>query len=325
VAAIADPQPRPPPATGRVRRILRALGVTIGLTTVFLTSLAGSVVLHLDLRPTRRVVRKVANQALLSLFEVGVIDNGPERVHTTFHGRLEVGAIDRLSLHGLSFRDVKAFDPRGTQVIHAAGLRADADVLAIARSAVLGSGDLLVTLQLVHLDHADVSLERGPSGLPTIAEIFVSQQPPTPPTPGARKVRFSIEKIELGHVWAHGGLVPPALDAELSSTTGSFKVGPDGMWLDVDHAEIVARAPVPRPLSGAAEVHLKQAAEGAMEVSGDFSGQLGDIAAHATAQMEGTHLRGRVELPHVTAAAVAALVPGEPPTIPLRVPVAAVV
>ena len=143
--------PTTPRGPGRFRRVLGAMGSTLGLTLVFVTSMVGAILLHLDMGPTRRTAQRVANQIFAE----------------SFKGKLVVGEIDRLTLHGVSIRGARAYDPSGAQVVDAVGLRADADVVAIVESAAFGTGDLRVLVSLVRVDHADVALERGPEGAPT--------------------------------------------------------------------------------------------------------------------------------------------------------------
>ena len=296
---------------GRFRRVLAGLAATGGLTVVFVGALVVSVAVHLDLAPTRRVVRVVANGLLGSLF----------------HGKIVVGEIDRLNLHGLAVRSAVALDPRGAEVARLDGLRASADVVGLLRS-VLGSGDLRIAIPLVHVDSADVLLDRGPVGVPAIAEAFILRKAPAPPPSGARAVRVSLDRIELDHVAAHGQIAPPSVvDAEVDHLLGVVKVDAEGVTVDVEPVRLTSRAPVPQPVSGDATFHLRLPAApwgtpSVVHLTAGFDGRVGDLDAHATATMDGAHLRGKVEVPRATPAAIAAMIPGGPAQIPLRLPVA---
>ncbi len=258
---------RAPGGPGRFRRVLGAASAGLGLTLVFTLSLASAVLLHLDLAPTRRAARKFVNEALFPQI---------------FRGKLVVGAIDRLSLRGVTIREVHAYDPRGNQVVHATGIRGDADVVAIVRS-VLGSGDLRIGVKLAHLDHADVALERGPDGELTIAELFLPRQPAVPPPPGGRKVRFVIERVEIDHVWAHGAVAAPSLvDGEIAHVVGHVEVTPAGIKIDVDPVQVDGRAPVPRPLSGTATFKLRGGGHGELGGTPTPAQPLGPVRAPAS-------------------------------------------
>ena len=54
-------EPRPP---GRLRRALEGALVGLGFSVVFLAAAVGSVVIHLDLPPTRRLILTIVNDAL---------------------------------------------------------------------------------------------------------------------------------------------------------------------------------------------------------------------------------------------------------------------
>jgi translocation and assembly module TamB len=288
------------------------MGASLGLTAVFVASMVGAILLHLDLGPTRRTVQRVVNQVFAE----------------SFKGTLVVGEIDRLNLHGLSIRGAKAFDPSGAQVVDAVGLQADADVMAIVKSAVAGTGDLRILVSLVHVDHADVALERGPDGEPTIADVFLPRRPAPPAPPGGRKPRITLERIELGHLWVHGGIVQPAgLDSELGACVGRFEVSPDGIAIDVEPSHLDVRAPLPQPLAGSAVFKLHgDAGGGGTKIEGGFEGRIGGLDVLTDAKLIGTRLTARVEIPHATAEAIASLVPlTPPPAIPLRRPVSALI
>jgi translocation and assembly module TamB len=308
IAPLPSPNAAPP---GRFRRVLGGLAATFGLTFVFAGALVLSVVVHLDLAPTRRVVSAVANEALGSLFK----------------GKIVVGVIDRLNLHGLTVRSATALDPRGVEVARLDGLRADLDVVGLVKSA-LGKGDLTIAVPLIHLDGASVNLDPGPDGRPSIAEAFLLAKEAPPPPPGARNVRVALDRIELDHVTARGQVAPSSpVDAELKHLVASVQVTPEGVDVEVQPTRIEARAPVPQPLAGDARFQirvpsLKSPTPGPPAMAASFDGRIGDVDVHAGATFAGAHLTGKVEIPRATAATIASFIPGPPVQIPLRVPVA---
>ena len=287
-----------------------ALGASVGLAVLWVTVFAGAIVLHLNVGPERRAVRGFVNPALAAMFK----------------GRLDVGEIERLGLHGLTLRTVDAYDPGGVRVIHVAGLRVDADVTGIVRSALFGSGDIQVKVPLIHLDDADVVVEPGASGGPTLAEVFLPRKPSEPSKPGeGRGAQVLLDRIEVQHVRAHGSLSPSApIDAELYDTVVSVKVGGDGLGIVVGPHRLVTRAPVPKPLEGQISLRLDSNGDTLGVVSG-FDGTFGGVELHAHAEMHGNHVAARLEVPHVTAEEITSFLPPPPPQIPLRVPVGVVV
>ena len=305
----APPAPGATHPPGRFRRVLGGLGAALGLSLVFAGALVGSVVVHLDRAPTRRVGRVIANELL----------------GTLFNGKIVVGEIDRLGLHGVAVRSAVALDPRGAQVARIDGLRATVDVIALLRS-VLGSGDLRIAVPLVHVDSADVALDRGPLGVPSIAEAFILKKPPSPPAPDARVVRVALDRIEVDHTVAHGQIAPPSpVEATVDHVLGTVQVGPEGVTVDVLPVRLASSAPVPQPVGGDATFHLRLPATpwgtpSVLHLTAGFDGRVGDLETHATATMDGTHLAGEILVPRATPAAIAAMIPGGPATIPLRVP-----
>jgi translocation and assembly module TamB len=289
-----------------------AVAASIGLTVVFATSLVGSVLLHLNTAPTRRTATLVANRVFADLFR----------------GKLVIGGIDRLSLsQGVTIASADAWDPSGARVVHAQILRVDADAITIAKSALLGTGDIAIHVPLVLLGDADVALFKGADGSPTIADVFLPRvpSPPAPPGPPGRGVKLTVDRVQIDHAWAHGDIAAPALDAEVAGAVGKVAFGADGLVVDLDPATVAARAPLPQPLGGNLTYHLTMGPQGSPQMNAAFDGRFGDVDVHTTAQLSGTHVAAHVEVPRVTAAAIASFVPGNPPTIPLRVPVSAVV
>jgi translocation and assembly module TamB len=93
----------------------------------------------------------------------------------------------------------------------------------------------------------------------------------------------------------------------------------------VQPTHLDARAPLPRPLAATAVFKLQGDASGS-RMSAGVEGTIGDLTVRTDARLQGSHLAAHVEIPHATAEAVASLVPVRPPpTIPLRVPVSAVI
>ena len=301
------PPAGPPSGPGRYRRVLGAIGASLGLTVVFAGALVVSVAAHLDLGPTRRTVRAIANVVLA----------------TTFKGTIVVGEIDRLSLRGLRVRSATALDPSGVEVARLVGIRADADVVGIAVSAL--SGALRVPIPLVHVDHAEVVLDRGSGGGIGIAETFLLRDS-TPSPPDAVVPRVSLSRIEVDHVWAHGAIAPPTLvDAELRHVIGTVEVSQEGVALDVGPAALEARAPVPRPLAGDVGFHLRVppsrgATPAAPRIDATFDGKLGELGLRLAAGMEGSRISAKIEVPRAMGKDIAALLPDPSIELPLRVP-----
>ena len=315
-AGQAEPRaPAPARPPGRFRRALAVAAAALGLSAVFLGAAGTALVLHLGSPPARRIVQSATNQLLGSIFD----------------GKIVAGEIENLSIHGADIRSAVVVDPRGGQVIRATGIHAHADVLGLVRNALLGEGDVLITIPRVIIDHADVLVEMGPAGEMTIAEAFTPKEeppPPTPPEPPVTKpriVRVALPRIEIGTAWVHGLVAPPrALDADVSRLVGSVLAGPDGVSVDVEQTGLVDRTFLPARTAGSAHYHLRAGAnvgpgatEDTLRMWTGFAGQLGDVIVIARATIEDNHLSATAEIPVATPDNIASVLPGIPLEHPL--------
>jgi translocation and assembly module TamB len=289
---------------------MRAAGIFAVLALVFVAAFAGSIVLHLNVPPSRRIARTIANRAFVDLFQ----------------GTLVVGEIERLSLSGVSIRSADAYDPSGERVIHAEHLRGDADVLAILRSVLLGTGEARIEVPQIELVHADVALRSGDHGVPTIGMAFLPPRLAGPALPGRRRVRIVLDRVQVDHVWAHGDLASPCIDGELTGGVARLEVGSEGLTLDVGPTRTRLRAPLPIDLVGDVTFGLRRMEpELVSRMTLGFEGTLGELALRTTGALAGAHLVARVDVPLATARTIASLLPAPPPRIPLRVPVSALI
>lgn len=310
------PTPPAPSGPGRFRRVIGGLGAVFGLTFVFAGALIVSVAVHLDLGPTRRTARTVANAILGGMFK----------------GSIVVGEIDHLSLRGIRVREARALDPSGVEVAKLQGLRADTDVITIARSALFGGGQLRVPVPLVHVDRADITLAAGSGGAPSIADTFLLRKPSPPPPPNAVAPLVTLDRVEIDALHAQGPVAAGVnLDTDLSRVTGSVRVDRDGVRVDIGPSRLDARAPVPQPLAGDLGFHLRvppsKGAEpgGPPRLEASFDGRLGEIDLRLGASMEGPHVAAKVEVPRATPAAISAFLPDKSTKLPLTRPASATV
>jgi translocation and assembly module TamB len=262
------------------------------------TAALGSVVLHLDAAPTRRLLLTTVNDALGTLFE----------------GKIIADEIERVGLGGVDIRAAIVLDPQGAQVIRASGIHAEADVVTLLRRLVSGAGPLWIDLPFVRVDDATVVVERAPGvAVPTVADAFKLRHP-APHDPNARGVRVDLRRIEIGHVWAHGMIAAPrALDADVTRVTGALHLDPEGLALDVEQTGITDRALLPAPLTGTANYHLRLVTTPpAMTMWTGFSGQLGAVEVQVRGGLTESRLTATAEIPHATPAQVATVIPDLP-------------
>ena len=286
----------------------------LGLGSVFVAATLGSVVIHLDSAPTRRLIQTIANDALGSLFE----------------GKIIADEIDRVGLDGVDIRSAIVLDAHGAQVIRASGIHARASVLTVAQRALFASrGPLWIDLPWIRVDDATVLVERTPGvSVPTIADAFVLRPSPAPKARTAakpREVRVDLRRIEIGHVWAHGAIAAPRmLDADVSRVAGVLHMGAEGLTLDVEQTGITERKLLPALTTGTANYHLRLGptlpapAAGApapaptMKMWTVFSGQMGAVEVQVRGGLEGDRLTATAEIPRATPAQLGTVIPDLP-------------
>ncbi|WP_437933191.1 translocation/assembly module TamB domain-containing protein [Sorangium sp. So ce341] len=308
-APAEEPRRPSPRAPGRMRRAASAAAAALGLALVFTGAAAVGVALHLDTPAARRVARDATNRLLGSLF----------------YGRIVADEIDRLGLNGVRIRSAVAIDPRGNKVIRASGIAARADVLAIVRGALLGTGALRVEVPSIRVEQIEVLVQDNGAGGVTLGDTFAPLPPSRPPSsaPEAppREVVVALSRIEIGRGWVHGQLAPPrALDADINRLVGSVHVGPDGVAVDVDQTGLVDRAFLPARTAGTANYHLRAGEKVRMWSS--FAGRLADVEITARAVLDEDHLEAHASVPRATPEQLRSLLPDHPLTEPVAARVA---
>ncbi len=216
-------QPRPRHA--RLRKYLRrALFVGAGLVGLS-ASLLVCLLVSLRFASVRGYVAARVNSALAG----------------SFKGRVTLRHVQRLGLLGIGAADAEVFDPAGRRVLDIHGLDVRLSLPALVWSELThGSRPLTVRLRAVALAHAEVRLIDDGTGSPTLADAF-QPKAPSPPSagPGTNVV---IDRVELGHVWAHGALSStPALDVELKDALGSLRLDANETALVLTRVRIRAR------------------------------------------------------------------------------------
>jgi translocation and assembly module TamB len=294
-------------APGRLRRVLTGFAGCLGVTALFTTSLLGGALLHLDTEPARAVTMRLVNDALSSLFQ----------------GRVVLENIAALGLDGVTVGSAVVLDPNGAQVIRASGIHVEVDVLRLAKAALLDEAELVVRIPLVRVEHAEVLVESGADGVPTLAATFTPpEKPPStePSTPSApsRPVYVVLTRTEIGSAWIHGAVAPPReLDADVKNLVGTLTVTPDGVAIDVSRTGLTDRGLLGLPTTGTATYHLRVREKARMWSA--FAGQIGDLRVLARGDLDDGVLDARLEVPRASPAELETLLPG----LALREPLAA--
>lgn len=263
-------------------RVLLAIARVAGLGAIFVVALAGGVLLHLRTPAALRCVRTTANAILA----------------TNLAGRVEIDAIDRIGIDGIGGARVTVHDPSGVQVLHLDGVTVRMHGVAIARSALLASGPLVIDGVSIDVRNIDADLDGTPDGALRIANAFaprVAKPPSRPESPG-RGVRLDA-KLVLDHAWLHGA--PPNavfVDVDLHDLAGRVHLDPAGVEAHLDRLRIATRA-LPRKvdprgtLVGRFAMALDAPATKLPDLEVRFDGAIGEMPTRAEAKL----IEGRID------------------------------
>ncbi len=223
-----------PPSTAAPRRsafarIASGLGAGVGLLIVFVLSVVGGVLLHLNTAPVRRAVAQHVNAILAP----------------TFKGSIRLDSVDGLGLWGVSGANVTISDPKGHPVIVAHDVHATLATWTTLKSVLFGKrAPFDIRISYVAIDSVEVRLDSDPDGNLYLVDAFdpPHPSPSTPPDPTARALLLELPHIAVKHAWAHGQIAgAPSLDADVDDLSGGLTVAPDRFEADVAHAKIIAR------------------------------------------------------------------------------------
>lgn len=274
----------------RLRRALARVAASTGLGLVFVASLAGGVILHLDLPAARRQVERFVRQAL----------------DGTFEGTVEARGFDHVGLDGIAVREIVVHDPAGIEVMRAEGTTLRASVPTLARS-FLGSGDLRIGLPFLRIERLDALVEPNAEGDLGIATAFNPRATGEPEGPG-RPLHVTLAHAEIGAIHARGKPDGAhAIDADLRGVAGSVTIDPGLLAIDLAPASLVERKVLARPIEGAAHLHVRvvgpkdagDTAPSKTSLWGSVAGRAGDVGVVASALVDGDHVEAAAAIPRV--------------------------
>ncbi|MBW2523626.1 MAG: hypothetical protein JRI23_05600, partial [Deltaproteobacteria bacterium] len=287
-----------------IRQRLGRGAVWLAVGSWFLSALIAGAVLHSNTPVGRRVACRVLNAALESLFL----------------GRVEVSRVDALRLHEIRLAEVTVASPDGREILRARGARLRARTVRLLGQALSRRPVVRIRLAEIRIEEAQLELEPGRSGAPSLVDAFTLREPPQAEVdPAARPVVVTMPRIELGRVTLRGTLPSTEgegaqLDLDLARLAGSLRVGPgDEVVVNVARTGLVERGLVGVPVAGSLNAHLRTAP---LRGWGDFVGHLGELEVQARAQLEGEELSVRAMLPKVGPDELEPLLPGHPVVVP---------
>ncbi|HEY5961169.1 MAG TPA: hypothetical protein VIV60_31645, partial [Polyangiaceae bacterium] len=300
--------------TSTIKRLTLRLGHLLWLVTLW--GLGGVVVLvtgllfSLNLHPLREFIRGYVNQALTDVLV----------------GHIEVDRIGHFNVDGLSGIDAHLLDEHGRRVISLVGLSVRSNWPEIVRSLIL-SKPLDIKLVPLEVDHAELVIVADVDGTPSVLRALTPKPSTSSPNTSPASTMLSIQKIRLGHCWAHGSLPSvPVIDAELIQLSGAFTSAPSGLSGEVQQVRLVARAlPMGLGVSGTINGQIQLPAQDIqpMHASAEFHGAIDTANIVARADIHGNKLTGELRAPAIPATLLQRIAPGiqvsEPVTLDAQV------
>jgi translocation and assembly module TamB len=279
-----------------MRRWVKHTLAGAGLSVVFTGALLAAVVLHANLPGFRRAGTEIANRSTAAVFDGKIVIGGIDR--------LEVGRKSRVVVHSATI-----YDPDGKPVIDAAGVDATINLKSLLRSIWSGHGPA-VELENVRIETADLALERGADGKPTIAKAFhpkpsAAPPPATPVKPSEPSTPsepyLDIASVRIAHAKVHGNLVPPKLDGETDAVLGRVHLEHQEVRINVDEGKATLHSPrapnqkepIVGDVKGVLGIDIKQE-----NLSGraDFDGHVGPVPVVARAKIDGDLVDATVDV-----------------------------
>lgn len=288
---------------GKRRRLGRfvhsALGAGVA-SVVFLTAFTGAVIYHGDLPASKRAAGTIATGVL------GVL----------FKGKIVVDDVNHIGFDGVDVSSGKIIDPWGQTVAQARGIHVRTSIPGLLWSVMPWSQPIDLSIDHVHIDDGDVSLDNGPDGELRLASAFKPKTtpPPTPPGPVTppTPLHVALPNIEIGHGWAHGTLGGLMIDADAFRIPGSLLVTHEGVAVDINTFSITAREPAPMRPTGTADYHLRISYDAPPKMWAGFQGRLGEMYTAVSAKLEGTKIDAAIDVPKVSPDELRTLIPSAP-------------
>ena len=294
------------------RRALAILGrgaKSFALGGVFVCAAVAGVVIHANLKATRRVVASLTNKALA----------------TPFLGRIVVGDIKELSVGTSGHAHIgyaEILDPEGRRVIFASGIDARIDLVRLVGSIVRGETPEVI-LEYANIDSAEVFVEYDAQGEIGIARAFVPRPSTAPktavPTAPTEDVRLSIANAYVRHAWVHGNVVPPKLDADGDDIRAKVFIFDNRLTVDV--TEVTATVRTPRVPGQSSDIHGRakgglgvplSATRADVTMHWDLVGDAAGMPLEAQLQLEKDRIVAQLDIAQVAPDVVRRAFPGLP-------------
>ncbi|GEM_PF-1393181 len=298
------------------RRALVALahvGRCTGLALTFAGALVAGVFVHAGTPAFRRTVAAACDRVMGELFA----------------GKIDLDDITELSLGRrgeVHARQVKILSPTGTRVVLANDVRADVDLLGLARSLVTG-GAPVIRIDRVDVEVVDVALHVDAAGVSEIARAFApaSKDGPTADDASAKaEPRVHIGRASVRSARIHGDLVTPPLDATADDVAAKIDVADGVARMELLEGKVTLRSPrlpgqwqplVARAKKGWLAVRLE---EGSFDGEAEIDGTCGDVPVAAKASFRDGVIEASLDVPEASPEAIASAFGELPITKPVE-------
>ena len=272
--------------------LLRVLG-GLALTVVFVTVLAASLVLHVELPAGRRA----AARSLVAL------------LNATFQGRFELAEVSVLSLDSVVADGFRVREPGGKLVLEGRGVRIRANAVAILREILDDDPKKTLVVEYARVERANVVLAPlAPTGELGLVRAFTPR--PTPPSPAsALAPRVWLSAVEIGRGSVHAELVGlPPLDGEITGARGQVLVAPVGVAVDAARFSAVVKGLLAEELRAVGSFHQR----GTSHFWSSLDGYAGDLQFDSIVRLDGKHLAVTLDVPRGDPKTVRELLPAWP-------------
>jgi len=280
---------------------------SLATTVVFLLALAAGVVVHLSAPAVRRIVATRVNQVLAKPFE----------------GRIVIDRIGFIGAQGVTGVDAHVDDPDGVTVLRARGTSGRIGLRFLVRSLLAGDG-IDIEIPEATVAEAEADLDADAAGVLRIAKAFKPRAALHDDGLPGPKVRVALPIVHVVHGAVHGQPSgAPPIDGEIDDADASLLVTPPNVRVDVRHARVVERSPLPSGNDARGDVEgrltVPSGSGGALGLSGEFHGTVGSIDTRANATYDSGVLEAVLDVPAAAPDRMRALLPSWPLTAPLAV------
>jgi hypothetical protein len=287
----------------------------LGLSAVFIGTLAVSAVAHLDAPSARRALAPILS----------------DLASDPLKGRIEIKDIEHIALLRRGWIDIGEItvrDPEGTPVLSAYGAHVRFGPIQLVKAFLSKSG-ATPTLDRVVVDRVNVALiPSSEDGSPTLASAFQTKVPggsPPGPPKSASTFRLAIADASIRELGVFGTVSNMPLDVRGQVLHANAAIMPDATWVNVEGLSL-AVAPIegvmnaPVYVDGSTEVRIPVVAD-PRSVGPELRNvrvalSSGDVHAFVSGHVEETSISAHVSVPQTSPNALAAVL-GTPPPLPV--------